>query len=113
MQKWKHLSKMSLKLSSESLKEPVEKCSGNISDTRIRKKTAYKLIDIIAISSPIVICGVDGWVGIETYGKTRQTWLKTILELPNGIPSHNRFAKVIGRLDSQMLQKIFKRRLNK
>lgn len=98
---------MSSKLSSESLKESVEQCFGNIPDKRIRGKTAHKLIDIIAVSLLAVICGADGWVGIETYGKAKQTWLETFLELPNGIPSHDTFARVIGRLDSQILEKNF------
>ncbi|MBW4565026.1 MAG: transposase family protein [Mojavia pulchra JT2-VF2] len=29
------------------------------------------------------------WVAIELYGCTKYEWLKTFLELPNGIPSHD------------------------
>ncbi|MCC3464346.1 MAG: transposase family protein [Microcoleus sp. PH2017_27_LUM_O_A] len=34
-----------------------------------------------------MICGADTWVDIESYGRAKYEWLKTILELPNGIPS--------------------------
>ena len=98
---------MSFTLSSESLKESVEQCFGNITDTRVTGKIAHKLVDIIAMSLLAVICGADGWVGIETYGKAKQTWLETFLELPNGIPSHDTFARVIGRLDPEMLEQNF------
>lgn len=98
---------MSSQLSSKSLKDSVEKCFGGIPDTRVIGKTAHKLIDIIAVSLLAVICGANSWVGIETYGKAKQTWLETFLELPNGIPSHDTFSRVIGRLNPETLEKNF------
>jgi predicted transposase YbfD/YdcC len=46
-------------------------------------------------------------VGIETYGKVKQSWLKTFLALPNAIPSHDTFARVFARLDPEQLQTAF------
>ena len=54
-----------------------------------------------------VICGADGWVGIETYGKAKYQWLKKFLALPNGIPSHDTFARVFARLNPEQLQESF------
>ena len=50
---------------------------------------------------------LDGWVGIETYGKAKEEWLKTFLELPNGIPSHDTFGRVFGKLDPEVLEQNF------
>jgi len=45
-----------------------------------------------------VIGGADGWEAIETFGH-KQEWLEQFLDLPNGIPSHDTFARVFARLD--------------
>lgn len=39
-----------------------------------------------------VICGVDSWVDIENYGRSKEEWLKGFLPLPIGIPSHEAIA---------------------
>ena len=46
-------------------------------------------------------------VAIETYGKAKQSWLETFLELPNGIPSHDTFSRVLALLDPQQLHQCF------
>ena len=46
-------------------------------------------------------------IPIETYGKTKQTWLETFLDLPHGIPSHDTFGRVFGLLDPQELRNSF------
>lgn len=47
------------------------------------------------------------WVEIEEYGQSKQQWLKTFLELPNGIPSHDTIARLFARLSPEQLQESF------
>ncbi len=70
-----------------------------IEDPRIERTKQHKLLDIIIIAICGMICGAEGWVEIEEFGKEKEEWLKTILELPNGIPSHDTFGRVFARLD--------------
>lgn len=76
-------------------------------DPRVDRTKRHKLIDILTIAICAVICGADSWVAIELYGCTKYEWLKTFLELPNGIPSHDTFARVFAQLNPQQFQECF------
>lgn len=78
-----------------------------MSDPRIERTKRHKLIDIITIALCAVICGADNWVALETYGCAKYEWLKTFLELPNGIPSHDTFSRVLAQLNPQEFQECF------
>ena len=51
--------------------------------------------------------GADSWVAIETYGQAKQEWLKGFLELPNGIPSHDTFARIFALINPEKFQECF------
>ena len=78
-----------------------------IEDPRIERSKRHKLIDILTIAILAVICGADSWVGMESFGQAKHFWLKRILELPNGIPSHDTFARVFARLNPEQFQACF------
>ena len=56
-----------------------------LEDPRIDRKKLHKLIDIVVISVCSVISGAESWEDMELYGEAKLEWLKTFLELPNGI----------------------------
>ncbi len=78
-----------------------------MTDPRVERSQRHKLIDIITIAICAVICGADTWVDIESYGRAKLEWLKQFLELPNGIPSHDTFARVFTRLNPEEFQQSF------
>jgi hypothetical protein len=55
----------------ESIKLSLEGSFGSIEDPRRLTQTEHRLIDIITIAILAVLCGADGWVGVETYGKSK------------------------------------------
>ena len=67
----------------------------------------HKLLDRIVIAVCAVICGADTWVEVETFGKARQDWLESFLDLPHGIPSHDTFGRVFACLSSHQFQRCF------
>lgn len=46
-------------------------------------------------------------MAIEAYGNAKHQWLKSFLELPNGIPSHDTFSRVFARIEPQQFQECF------
>ena len=44
---------------------------------------------------------------VELFGKSKQLWLATFLELPNGIPSHDTFGRVFSMIDAKQFQLAF------
>ena len=79
----------------------------NLPDPRINRKKLHKLQDIIFITIGATICGCDTWEDIEEWAEIREDWLKTILELPNGIPSHDTINRVFSLIDPQAFQQCF------
>lgn len=77
----------------------IEKHFGSITDPRIERTKLHKLIDILVIAICGSICSCDSWEDVEEFGKAKQEWFETFLELPNGIPSHDTFNRVFARLD--------------
>jgi len=78
-----------------------------IEDPRIERTKRHKLLDILVIAICAVIAGADDWVEVEMFGRAKEAWLRTILEMPNGIPSHDTFGRVFGRIDPGQFQASF------
>ncbi len=79
-----------------------------LSDPRVERTKDHKLIDILVIALCAMICGADNFVAMETYGNSKHKWLKRFLELKNGIPSHDTFARVFARIDPNEFEKCFR-----
>jgi predicted transposase YbfD/YdcC len=76
----------------------------HLPDPRVERTKHHSLVAIVTIAILAVLAGADGFVAIERYGRAKQAWLETFLELPDGIPSHDTFGRVIGALDPQALE---------
>ena len=79
----------------------------NVEDPRIERTKLHKLIDILTIAICAVICGADNWEEIQLFGEAKEEWFRTIIELPNGIPSHDTFWRVFARIDPEQFQNSF------
>ena len=80
---------------------------GKVKDPRIGNATRHKLIDILVIAICAVVCGADGWSDVALFGRSKQKWLKTFLELPHGIPSHDTFGRVFGLINPEEFERSF------
>lgn len=82
-------------------------CLSIVQDPRVVERSKHNLIDILVITICAVLCGAESWDEIEAFGEIREEWLRKFLELPNGIPSHDTFARVMSLLDTEELQSSF------
>lgn len=77
----------------------LNSCFEDLEDPRVVGRCDHLLSDIVALSLLAVLCGAEDFPDIEVFGKRREDWLREFLELPNGIPSHDTFRRVMGALD--------------
>lgn len=68
-----------------------------------RGNIRHRLEDIIIIGLCTLICGGEDFPDMEEFGKEREKWLRTFLELPNGIPDSDTFRRVFERIDPEAL----------
>jgi predicted transposase YbfD/YdcC len=79
----------------------------SLPDPRIARHRWHKLSDIVLIAVCAVLCGAESYPAIEDFGQEREEWLRQFLELPEGIPSHDTFNRVLRLLDPVEFQTCF------
>lgn len=84
-------------------------CFSEVEDPRVERTRLHSLVSILVIALCATICGADHFTEMEEYGKAKEAWLKTWLDLPHGIPSHDTFARMFARLDPESIRTCFLR----
>jgi predicted transposase YbfD/YdcC len=79
----------------------------SLEDPRIERTKKHNLLDILVIALCTLLTGGEGVQDMELFGKSKWQWLRTILALPHGIPSHDTFGRVFARLNPQRFQECF------
>jgi len=89
------------------LKQSVLKHFQDLEDPRVERGRHHPLVSLVSIAILATLAGADSFVAIERYGRAKQSWLETFLELPNGIPSHDTFGRVMAMLSPEELEQRF------
>jgi predicted transposase YbfD/YdcC len=87
----------------------VEEFLGALQDPRVERTRKHSLETILVLSLLAVISGADSFVEIERYGKAKQDWLSSFLDLSSGVPSHDTIGRVFAMLDPMALTQAFQR----
>jgi hypothetical protein len=93
---------------SQDMSLVIEKHFKSLPDPR--RKTAnqrHKFIDILVIAICGIICGADGWVAVEKFGKAFDAWFRRFLELPSVLPSHDTFTDVFAKFSPKKFEACF------
>ena len=87
---------------------PLIEILDTLEDPRGDRTKLHNLTDILVLSVLAVICGADSFVAIALFGQLNEAWLRTFLELPHGIPSHDTLGRVFARLDAAHFEEGFR-----
>lgn len=79
--------------------KPLLECFEGLPDPRLDRTRRHKLVDILTIGLCSILSGRENFSEMEFYGRIKEDWLKTFLELPNGIPSHDTMNRVFSAID--------------
>ena len=79
----------------------------SIEDPRRDRHKKHLLSDIFFITLCATICGADNWVAIERFGKAKEPWFTELLNLDNGIPSHDTLGDVFAVIDTEQFSQCF------
>ena len=71
----------------------------DLRDPRSDRTKKHSLHDILGVTLGAVICGADTFEEIERFAQARLAALREFLPLPNGVPSHDTFNRVLSALD--------------
>ena len=80
----------------------------SIDDPRMDRTKEHLLSEILLIALCAMLCGAEGFVDFQDFGKARREWLRSFLELPGGIPSHDTFRRVFAMLDPKAFSDCFR-----
>jgi len=85
----------------------IAACFDKLPEFRVERTRRHKLIDTVFISLCATICGFDGWEEIELFAKSKESWFRRFLELPNGIPSHDTIRRIFMHIDPEAFRQCF------
>lgn len=79
----------------------------DLPDPRDPRGVRHELVDMVCISILAVICGANTYSQIHQYALAQETWLRTFLGLPSGIPSQDTFERLFSMLNPHAWQTRF------
>ena len=62
-----------------------------VEDPRCSGKVEHRLVEVLVVAVCAVIACAESWDDIALYGRSKLVWLRTFLELANGVPSTTPF----------------------
>src|SRR6478672_12786171 len=78
-----------------------------IEDPRCEWKVEHRLLDILVIAVCAVLGEAESFEDVALYGRCKRQWLEGFLALPNGIPSHDTFRRVLMLVDPDTFERSF------
>jgi predicted transposase YbfD/YdcC len=87
--------------------ESIRQYFSGLPDPRHRRGRRHRLDELVIIAVLAVICCTDNWQEVAQFAWAKRKWLKTFLELPHGIPSHDTFGRVFAAIEPEAFERCF------
>lgn len=87
--------------------ESIRQYFSGLPDPRCRRGRRHELSELVIIAILAVICCTDNWQEVAQFARAKRKWLKTFLELPHGIPSHDTFGRVFAAISPEAFEQCF------
>jgi predicted transposase YbfD/YdcC len=93
-------------MSSRLSQASIRKFFASLPDPRRRRtRVKHPLLTLVVIALCGTIAGADGWEEIVQFASDRHDWLARLVDLSEGIPSHDTFGRVFAALNPVAFQK--------
>ncbi len=79
----------------------------DLEDPRLDRKKLHGVSEIMLVTLAGVICGAEGWIDVEKFGKAKLTELRKYLPFENGIPSDDTLRRFFRRINPQSFKDRF------
>lgn len=87
--------------------ESIRQYFSGLPDPRYRRGRRHRLDELVIIAILAVICCTDNWQEVAQFAWAKRKWLKTFLELPHGIPSHDTFGRIFAAIEPEAFERCF------
>lgn len=88
--------------------EKFQACFAEVPDPRA-PNALHDFTELLFIALAAVVSGAEGCTDMAEFGRSKERFLRTILRLEHGIPSHDTFSRVFRLLDPQAFEAAFRR----
>jgi len=85
----------------------LRECFQDLADPRREHLRLHSLWDIVGLTICAVVCGCDTVVEIQEYASKKIDFLRTFLDLENGVPSHDTIGRVFSLLNPEKFRACF------
>jgi len=85
------------------MRAEITRIFSKVDDPRVELRCLHRLRDILFIAFCTLLSNGEDFEDMVEFGEQRLEWLEQLLELPNGIPSHDTFNRVLQLIDPKQL----------